>query len=359
MGRRGLGAVALLAGLAALSARAAAQDFEIVETPSVSQAPIEQLKPRAIIFSDKPGDDLVDPAVGFIRFEDWAKARPVQQQFLSLYPGYAEPNVEIIVDGTRRRYRERLHMYVAEARFVISRPPASLKLADLATLAFAERIDPALKHQRVAGPDPKRPRDARVIPNEHPQRKWCEGREVVICLHSTYKLEGRLPVGIQLANKIREGSRRVSDTLEFDSELTVLTAAEAGELGLAKLTGVDTAPVGALEQSIFYVNQVMQFGKLLAVFQPHPSDPGKTVVSVFTALAIESNLLGKQKQFANVPVLRNLVPAQVLLGRSSFNSGKSLSAGLPVYARNQIRAIATILESGGQAAGKPATNPVR
>ena len=59
----------------------------------------------------------------------------------------------------------------------------------------------------------------------------------------------------------------------------------------------------------------MQFGKLLAVFQAHPSDPGKTVVSVFTALAIESNLLGKQKQFANVPVLRNLVPAQVLAGQ--------------------------------------------
>ena len=181
----------------------------------------------------------------------------------------------------------------------------------------------------------------------------------MICLRSTYKLEGRLPVGIQLANKLREGSRRISDTLEFDSELTVLSAAEVTDLGLAKLTGLDTPPVGALEQSIFYVNQVMQFGKLLAVFQAHPSDPGKTVVSVFTALAIELNVLGKQKQFANVPVLRNLVPAQVLLGRSSFNSGKSLSAGLPVYARNQIRAIAAILETGGQAAGKRAANPVR
>ena len=83
------------------------------------------------------------------------------------------------------------------------------------------------------------------------------------------------------------------------------------------------------------------------------------MVSVFTALAVESNVLGKQKQFANVPVMRNLVPSLVLLGRSSFNSGKSLSAGLPVYARNQIRAIAGILESGGQAAGKPAPNPVR
>ena len=70
-------------------------------------------------------------------------------------------------------------------------------------------------------------------------------------------------------------------------------------------------------------------------------------------------MLEKQKEYAKVPVLRNLVPAQVLAGKSSFNSGKSLSAGLPVYARNQIRAIAAILEAGGQAAGKPAANPVR
>jgi hypothetical protein len=360
MALRGLGAAALLAGLASFAAGSVAQEFELVETPSVTQLPVAQLKPRAIVFSDKPGDDLIDPAVGFIRYEDWAKARPVQAQFLGLYPGYSEPNVDIIVDGTRRRYREKLHMYVAEARFVISRPPASLKLAQLATLPFAERIDPAIKHRLATAADQARPREARVVHNlQHPQRKWCEGREVVICLHSTYKLEGRLPIGIQLANKIREGSRRISDTLEFDSELTVLSAAEVTELGLAKLTQLDTAPVGALEQSIFYVNQVMQFGKLLAVFQAHPSDPGKTVVSIFTALAIESNLLGKQKQFANVPVMRNLVPALVLSGRSSFNSGKSLSAGLPVYARNQIRAIAAILEAGGQAAGKPTVNPVR
>jgi hypothetical protein len=353
---RALRIAAIVAGLAAWSTAGFAQEFELVETPSVTQAPIAQLKPRSIIFSDRPGADLVDQAVGFVRYEDWAKARPVQRQFLSLYPGYEEPNTEIIVDGVRRRYRERLHMYVAEARFIIGRPLAPVDLAQLATLAFAERVDPAIKHQLATAADKPRPRDARVTYNQHPQRTWCEGREVLICLRSSYRLEGRLPVGIQLANKLREGSRRISDTLEFDSELTVLSAAEVGELGLGKLTQLETQPVGALEQSIFYVNQVMQFGKLLAVFQAHPDDAGKTVVSIFTALAIESSLLGKQKQFANVPILRNLVPAQVLLGKSSFNSGNSLSAGLPVYARNQTRTIAQILEGGGQLSAKP---PIR
>jgi len=45
-----------------------------------------------------------------------------------------------------------------------------------------------------------------------------------------------------------------------------------------------------------------------------------------------------------VPVLRNLVPAQVIAGKSSFNYGNSISAGLPVYARNEIKAIAAILD---------------
>lgn len=54
--------------------------------------------------------------------------------------------------------------------------------------------------------------------------------------------------------------------------------------------------------------------------------------------------MGKRKELGQVPILRNMIPAQVLSGKSSFNSGNSLSAGLPVYARNQVKAIATLLE---------------
>ena len=100
-----------------------------------------------------------------------------------------------------------------------------------------------------------------------------------------------------------------------------------------------------LEQSIFYVNQIMQFGQFVAVCQKHPTDAGQTVVTAFATLAVESEILEKKKEYERVPVLRNLVPAQVLSGNSSFNTGNSISAGLPVYARNRIKAIADILES--------------
>jgi len=104
--------------------------------------------------------------------------------------------------------------------------------------------------------------------------------------------------------------------------------------------------VSALEQNIFYVNQVMQFGKFLAVLQPDPTDPSRTVATAFIALGVKSRVLENKKKYENVPVLRNLVPAQVLMGKSSFNTGTSISAGLPSYARNRIKAIARLLDQG-------------
>ena len=116
--------------------------------------------------------------------------------------------------------------------------------------------------------------------------------------------------------------------------------------GLKKLTGVNTPVAGVLEQNMFYVNQVMRFGKLLAVFQPNPADAKSTITTVVIALAVGSSTLDQKKKYENVPVLRNLVPSQVLLGNSSFNTGNSISAGLPSYVRNRIKAIAGILDRG-------------
>ena len=341
--------IALLFGLAVLIASSQAQvraeDFKITDVNSLAGLAVDQLKPKTILFMDKPADEMVDPDAGLLKFEDWAQAKPVQKQFLSPYPSYVEPMVEQTVDGVRKRFREKLHMYVAAARYSLARAPESFDLTKLVALPFIEKIDPAIKHRLITSAEAVSPKDPRAVHNQHPLRRWCEARPVAICIHSEYKFEGKLPLGIRIANKIREGSKRIAESLEFESELTLRTPEEVTEMGLSALTSLDTPPIGALEQSIFYVNQVMQFGKLLAVFQRHPTDANQTVVTVFLALAVELNLLGKKKEFGKIPVLRNLVPAQVLAGKSSFNTGKSISAGLPVYARNQIKAIAALIES--------------
>jgi hypothetical protein len=345
---RSLQPAALLVGLATfvamLGAQADAQEFRIEEVNSAAGLAVEQLKPKVIAFVDRPSEELIDPDAGLIRFEDWAQSRPVEKQFLTPFPSYLEPTVEATVDGVRKRFKEKLHMYVGEARFALARSPGSIDLASFVTLPFVERIDSAIKHRLITPAEAVSPKDPRTVHNQHPLRRWCETRPVTICIRSRYQFEGKLPLGIQIANKLRDAPKKIADYLEFESELTLRPPAEVTELGLATLTGLDTQPVGAIEQNIYYVNQIMQFGKLLAVFQRHPTDANQTIVTVFMVLAVESSIMGKKKEFMKIPVLRNLVPAQVLAGKSSFNTGNSISAGLPVYARNQAKAMAAILE---------------
>src|ERR1700719_103367 len=282
-------------GLLGFVPAAAAQDFRIENAGAARLADVAQLKPGVIAFSDQWGGDAVDPGGVLIRFEDWANKHPVQKKFLALFPAYVEPTIAKPANGGGPMV-EKLYMYVAQARFVLDRAPGNIDLSRYVTLPVLERIDPAIKHKLITAADVVPFNDDPGTGNDNPDRKWCTGRATSICIQSSYKLEGKIPIGVLLVNKLRDS-----------------------------------------------VNKIMKFGKLLAVFQSHPSDASKTVATAFMSLAIKARVLDEKRDYENVPVLRNLVPAQVLMGQSSFNSGNSISAGLPKYARNEIRTIANLL----------------
>jgi hypothetical protein len=250
-----------------------------VEVNSTAGLAIGKLKPKTIALLDRPSEELIDPDAGLIRFEDWAQARPVEKQFLSPFPSYVEPYSEVTVDGVRKRFKEKLHMYVGEARFVLARPPGSIDLAGLVTLPFVERLDPAIKHSLITSAEAVSPKDPRAINNQHPLRRWCETRPVTICIRSVTVQNCRSASGSPTSSKARRsfgspaGSRRTHAAPQRSAD------------GARDLTA-STRPRSALEQNIFYVNQVMQFGKLLAVFQNHPTGANQTVVTVFMALAV-------------------------------------------------------------------------
>ena len=357
----------VLAGLIGSLSVAGAQDFKIEDVSSARSVPVTQLKPGIIVFSDQEGGAAGDEAAKLVRFEDWARTRPAQRKFLALFPGYVEPivtkearaeqktvaNADAKTDaslGAKGGAKaetgpvlEKLYVYVAQARFVLDRPPSAVDLSRYVTLPFLERIDPAIKHKVIAPADVPALKDPQGTGNENPDRKWCTGRPTSVCIQSTYMLEGKLPLGIMLVNKLRDSVKKVSDHIAFISELSLVPPEAIDQAGLKELTGLDTPVSGVLEQNLFYVNQILKFGKFFGVFQGHPTDADKTVVTAFMALAIKASVLDERRGFENVPVLRNLVPAQVLMGKSSFNSGASISAGLPQYARNEIRTIASIL----------------
>jgi hypothetical protein len=335
---------AFLIALAVGAGTAQAEPFQIEDVTSPASLALSQLKPRTIAFNDRPASEAADGLVRFVRFEDWARINPLQQRLLSLYAGYVEPTIKVTKHGLTKPHNKKLSLYVAEARFLLDRPAASIDLSRYATLSFIESIDPAIKHEPITPSDVLPLKDPHSTHNLHPERRWCVG-EHVICMRSRYQLEGKFPTIVRLINKVEEGNK-VADFFEFQSELRVLRQ-PVDQVSLAQLTGVQTTIAGVLEQSIFHVNQVMQFGKLLAVLQAHPTDPNKTVASVHLALAIETDVLELRKDYERYPVLRNLVPAQVLLGKSSFNTGASLSAGLPVFTRTRLTAIANILNQAG------------
>jgi hypothetical protein len=332
----------ILAAAICTPAQSWAQEFQMKEVAALPPLAAGSLAARTILFADHRKDELVDPTTGLIHFSDWERSRPQQKQLLSLFPSFEEPTVSGAESAGKPRKR-RLHVYVAEARFAIAKPAASINLSKLITLTTIQQLDPSIQHRLISATDVI-PNKEPNSPNRNPKRQWCEGTATLICIQSKYQLEGRLPTGIMLVNKIRENHKRIADFMEFQSELRLVPEAEVDQAALAKVTGVDAPVAGVVEQNIFYVNQIMQFGKFLAVLQPDPADAKKSVATALIALAVDSELFEKKKELESVPILRNLVPAQVLAGNSSFNTGNSISAGLPKYSRNRIQAVATLLE---------------
>jgi hypothetical protein len=336
-------AIALVGLMAALSV-ARAQEFRIEDVPSPKTWDLAQPRPGTIIFSDLQPGAGVDGANNLISFTDWTRTNPAQKKFLALFPGYVEPTVtKPVAGGKSSTVTENLTMYVAQARFVLDRPPGAIDLSRYVTLSFLEKIDPAISHKAITAADVAPLTDPQGTGNESPQRQWCTGRASLICIQSGYKLEGKIPLGVMLVNKLRDTVKKVSDQIDFESELSQVPTETMDQAGLKELTSVDTPVSGVLEQNIFYVNQILKFGKFLAVFQGYPNAANKTIVTAFMALAVKTSVLDERRGYEKVPVLHNLVPAQVLMGQSSFNSGDSISAGLPKYARNEIRTVAGIL----------------
>lgn len=324
----------VLLGCLMATAAAAAEEFHVADVRSLADAGTDRLKSGTVAFADNRAGTAADPASGLTPFDEWAKTSPLEKQYLSLYPGYTEPTVTTTLDGVSKPIKEKLTMYVASARFIVPKPPQEVDLAGFATQKSLEKLDPAIKEQPLA------PGDVDAGPNGTPGRPWCSAG--TLCIKSHYQLEGKIPTGIHLVNQLTESRKKIADYLEFESELRVVPSSGIDQ-GLAKLTAVDAPVTGVVEQNIFHVNQVMQFGKFLAVFQQDAADPNRTIVTAYIALAIKSRVLDNRKKFENVPVLRNIVPSQVLMGKSSFNTGSSISAGLPLYARNHIRAFAEML----------------
>src|SRR6516162_8360959 len=199
------------------------QDFRIDDVNSARQADVTRLTSNAIEFSDHTTAGGLDSETALMPFAAWATSHPTEKKFLALFPRYVEPVIgSDAADGpdkaTEKPHTEKLYMYVAQARFVLAKSPAAIELSRYVTLPFLEKIDPAIKHTLISPSDVTGFKDKAGTGNDNPDRKWCTGPAPSICIQSTYKPEGKIPMGIMLVNQLRD-SKKVVDHIDFRGEL--------------------------------------------------------------------------------------------------------------------------------------------
>jgi hypothetical protein len=223
-----------------------AQDYRINDVTSARKADTARLTPGAIEFSDQTSAAGLNSDTALVPFDEWASRHPIEKKFLALFPSYVEPVVNGEngqTESARKPYTEKLYMYVAQARFILAKSPTAIDLAHYVTLAFLQKVDPAIQHKTIAANDVTTFKDKAGTGNDNPDRKWCTGIANLVCIQSTYKLEGKIPIGIMLVNKLRD-TKKVADHIDFQSELAALAPSDLDQNGLQELTGLPIAVSG-------------------------------------------------------------------------------------------------------------------
>jgi hypothetical protein len=163
---------------------AAATEVKLTEVSTL--AGLDSIQPFTVAFSDHTDRQPADLATGLIAFDNWAVTRPVQKYFLSPFPDYTEKVLSAGPDGGTKPTVEKLHMYVAEARFVIAKSPQAIDLSQYVSIDYLEGIDAAIKHHLI------RPEEADNSANPNPARRWCEPQASVLCIESALRIDRRL-----------------------------------------------------------------------------------------------------------------------------------------------------------------------
>ncbi len=126
---------------------------------------------------------------------------------LALYPAYEEPTWK--ASGRQRQDPQDAapHVRRRDALYRVAVASCPIDLTRYATLPFLEKIDPAIKSRALVPADIKIAAEGRMPSNRRAGSRWCEAEGTSVCIQSRYKLEGKLPIGIMLLNKIRDSEK--------------------------------------------------------------------------------------------------------------------------------------------------------
>ncbi len=337
-----------------------------INTEAFARTRADQPLPDTLAPAEMSADNLYYK-YEMLDYKDWAAKSPAESQDLMLYPGYKEPDITTIKNGVKKKVQTRLKIFTSSAKLILNKAPAQLNLKQLMQIETIRQFDREIQHAEikpnqfmsaVVGRTPftnfqwgncqgnvMRPARELDLAHINPlNRSWCSDAHRSICLESCYSFNEFWRQGLRTANIMANFSSnedaRKDTGVGLQSEVRYFESEQELSLPVAlkTLTKVDTPIRGGLEQSIFYWNQLFQYGKVIAVFQAMPGDSSKTLMTAFFVVGLKKS---------SYDTYNKLGLGAVLEGKSRLirPTATGITAGLPTFSKDMIRAIADVLEN--------------
>ncbi len=302
-----------------------------------------------------------------IPFSQWKKESPLTESVLNLFPGFQEPTVQLNKNGMKMTKKLEMVVYLTRAKAIANIGVANIKLQSLITEAALKQLDPDALAPRKIGMDQTMPNVAGRTPISNfqwcnsnparpsiflpalelsqahmsrPNRPWCSPDPRAACYETCHIMKPSSYIESAIAAHnlaMRFLSKTERDYgMAIQAEVRYHTNESEFDGKLSQITNVGTPVGGVLEINIFYVNQVLLFGKMLIVLQPQPKDSQKTVVTALSAFGVRADAWNHSLGKTHV---RNL-----LTSSSKFNSDHGILAGAPNFTRGAAESMAKFVE---------------
>ena len=320
-----------------------------------------------ITFAQSPARPLTY-SESIVPFQDWVTKSAKEASVLNLFPGFKEPTVEVVESGDVQQKQLKLVMYNSRTKIVANRAAININLANLISEPFLKKLDPEALHKKISATETmpvvsgrgsipnfkwcnKNPKADILLPGLErsqahmirPGRPWCSADSRTVCYETCriIPLGSTLRTTVQLINLPKQLAKKAGKdygmATQFEARYYTSEAEFGAKFPLKSLTGVDSAVSGILEISLFYINQIILYGKLIVVLQANPANSQQTILTGLNTYGIRSDswnkpMYGPQLQY-------------MLQGKSELNMQTGILAGLPVFSKNMMIGFVDVIES--------------
>ncbi len=302
-----------------------------------------------------------------VPYATWGQQFPVEKELLNIFPTFTPPTVTFMRYGVEKSRLEEYHTYIVQLRKTINKSAAQLPLADLVKLDTIKKMTAEIQHKQIgqnevvpllAGRAPINnfkwcngwvetfglpQKEKNLTHMINPARPWCAANGRTICVESCYNFSLAWKAAVAAHNQFFRSDEPKDFGLAMQSEIRYFVSeAEYGNrTPLSQLTKINTPVRGVIEQSIFYYNMVFTWGKVVAVFQEHPTNSQQSIMTAYVVFNLRSKYWNhKYKQVRQV--LQGESKGQD--GLPGVNTDTGISAGIPVFSKEVGAWLANTLE---------------